>query len=124
VGFLAALRWPTPGLAIDSSPGAFVVSLTPAAVIEALRPVQDPELRRSIVDLEMVREVNVAGDSVAVLIALTIPGCPLKSEITNRVTEAVKGLGGVSSVKVDFTSMTDDERSALREKLHGDPAAS
>jgi ATP-binding protein involved in chromosome partitioning len=98
------------------------VSLTPAAVIEALRPVEDPELRRSIVDLEMVRDVKVSGTDVAVLIALTIPGCPLKNEITNRVTAAVTGLGA-NKVQVDFTSMTDDERAALRGKLHGDPAA-
>lgn len=34
-------------------------------VIAALRPVQDPELHRSIVDLDMVRDVRVDGDTVA-----------------------------------------------------------
>jgi ATP-binding protein involved in chromosome partitioning len=99
------------------------MSLTEADVIEALRPVQDPELHRSIVDLDMVRNVRVALPEVALQVALTIPGCPLKAEIQRRVTEAVGALEGVEHVALDFTSMTDDERAALRQRLHGDPAS-
>jgi ATP-binding protein involved in chromosome partitioning len=97
--------------------------LTEADVIEALRPVQDPELHRSIVDLNMVRTIAIALPEVSVQIALTIPGCPLKAEITQRVTAAVRDLEGVETVALDFTSMTDEERAALREQLHGDPGA-
>ena len=87
-------------------------------VLEALRPVQDPELHRSIVDLDMVRDINVGGDgSVSVLIALTVAGCPLRAEITSRVTAAVGALEGVDRVAVDMTVMTDDERAALKVKL-------
>jgi ATP-binding protein involved in chromosome partitioning len=90
-------------------------------VIEALRPVQDPELHRSIVDLGMVRGVEPATDgSVAIVVALTVPGCPLKSEIRNRVDAAVAPLDGVSSVSVDFTVMSDADREALRTRLQGD----
>ena len=93
-------------------------------VIEALRPVEDPELHRSIVELDMVRSVEVAPDgSVAVLVALTIAGCPLRSEIDRRVTAAVLELPGASAVTLEFTVMTDEERATLRQKLHGDPAA-
>jgi ATP-binding protein involved in chromosome partitioning len=99
------------------------MSVTEADVIEALRPVQDPELHRSIVDLDMVREVGVDGSVVRVLVALTIAGCPLRNEITSRVNGAVTALAGVDSVDLDFTVMTDDERETLRQKLHGDPAA-
>jgi ATP-binding protein involved in chromosome partitioning len=96
---------------------------TEAEIIEALRPVEDPELHRSIVDLGMVKEVAEAGGSVRVMIALTTPGCPLKNEINTRVRDAVIGLGGVEAVQVDFTAMTPDELAALRQELHGDPAA-
>ena len=97
---------------------------TPDQIIEALRPVEDPELHRSIVDLGMVRNVEVRPDgSVAVLIALTIAGCPLRNEIQNRVTGALEPLG-VSTVALDFTVMTDQEREDLRIKLHGSPGAS
>jgi ATP-binding protein involved in chromosome partitioning len=92
-------------------------------VIEALRPVEDPEQHRSIVDLDMVRRVAVDGGNVGVTVALTVAGCPLRAEITNRVTGAVRALDGVDAVDLDFTVMTDDERAALRTKLHGDPAA-
>ena len=94
-----------------------------AQVLEALRPVQDPELHRSIVDLDMVRRIEIDGSQVAVTVALTIAGCPLRAEITNRVTAAVTALDGVDGFDLDFTVMTDDERAALRTKLHGDPAA-
>jgi ATP-binding protein involved in chromosome partitioning len=97
---------------------------TPEEIIEALRPVQDPELHRSIVDLDMVRRVDVADDgTVEILVALTVAGCPLRNEITNRVDAAVLAVDGVSGVSVDFTVMTDDEREALRRRLHGDAAA-
>ena len=90
-------------------------------IIEALRPVQDPELHRSIVDLGMVREVTPSADgSVAIVVALTVPGCPLKSEIRNRVDAAVAPLDGVTAVSVDFTVMSDADREALRLRLQGD----
>ena len=93
-------------------------------IIEALRPVEDPELHRSIVDLNMVRDIRIGDDgTVTVLVALTVPGCPLKSEITTRVSTAVIALAGVTGVGVEFTVMTDQEREALRRQLHGDPGA-
>jgi len=99
------------------------MAVTEAAVVAALRPVEDPELHRSIVELDMVRSVAIDGPRVAVQVALTIAGCPLRNEIDRRVTEAVTALDGIDEVAIDFTVMTDDERAALRQKLHGDPAA-
>jgi ATP-binding protein involved in chromosome partitioning len=87
-------------------------------VLEALRPVQDPELHRSIVDLDMVRDIRLGADRrVGVTVALTVAGCPLRAEITDRVTRAVGALPGVTGVDVDLTVMTDDEREALRARL-------
>jgi ATP-binding protein involved in chromosome partitioning len=99
------------------------MSVTEDQVLDALRPVQDPELHRSIVELDMVRRVAVDAGQVDVLVALTIAGCPLRNEITNRVDSAVRALDGVEAVNLDFTVMTDEERAVLRSKLHGDPAA-
>ena len=90
-------------------------------VLEVLRPVQDPELHRSIVDLDMVRDITIGtGGRVAVTIALTVAGCPLRAEITDRVTRAVGGLAGVTGVDVDLTVMTDEQRAALKARLQGD----
>jgi ATP-binding protein involved in chromosome partitioning len=93
---------------------------TQADIVEALRPVEDPELHRSIVDLDMVRGIEIDGDAVRVTVALTVAGCPLRTEITNRVTGAVTALPDVGTFDLDFTVMTDEEREALRGKLgHG-----
>jgi ATP-binding protein involved in chromosome partitioning len=99
------------------------MAVTEAEIVEALRPVEDPELHRSIVDLDMVRSVGIEGPDVVVQVALTVQGCPLRNEITNRVTAAVEALDGVGRCSIDFTVMTDEERAHLREKLHGDPGA-
>jgi ATP-binding protein involved in chromosome partitioning len=99
--------------------------VTEEQIIEALRPVEDPELHRSIVDLGMLRGVSVREDGVVgVLIALTVPGCPLKSEIQRRVAEAATQLDGVESIDLEFTVMSDEDRENLRRTLHGDAASS
>ena len=100
------------------------MSITREQVVDALRPVEDPELHRSIVDIGMLRNVDVADNGhVSILVALTIAGCPLRNEITNRVMTAVRSLDGVADVSLDFTVMTDQDREELRKKLHGDPGA-
>ncbi len=99
------------------------MAVTESDIIEALRPVEDPELHRSIVDLGMVRSVAIEGSAVEIQVALTVAGCPLRAEITNRVTNAVTALDGIDNVGIDFTVMTDDERAKIREMLHGNPAA-
>jgi ATP-binding protein involved in chromosome partitioning len=92
---------------------------TEAEVIDALRPVEDPEIHRSIVELDMVRGVEIDGQRVRVTVALTIAGCPLRTEITRRVTDAVAALADVRDVDVDLTVMTDEERAALAQRLNG-----
>ncbi|RLE19115.1 MAG: sodium:proton antiporter [Actinobacteria bacterium] len=95
--------------------------VTEEQVIEALRPVEDPELHRSIVDLGMLRNVDIRGNGVVgVLIALTVPGCPLKSEIERRVSEAATQLDGVESIDLEFTVMSDEDRENIRRSLHGE----
>ena len=63
---------------------------TEAEVIDALRPVEDPEIhqldRRSRAWCGGSRST---GDRVGVTVALTVAGCPLRAEITSRVTDAV-----------------------------------
>jgi ATP-binding protein involved in chromosome partitioning len=92
---------------------------TESQVLDALRPVQDPELGRSIVDLDMVRDIRVDDGRVAVTVALTVAGCPLRAEITDRVTRAVQPLDGVQTVDVELTVMTDEQRAALRDRMQG-----
>ena len=107
------------------APLARMVNMTTSneQLVEALRPVEDPELHRSIVDLGMLKRAELRDDGTAdILVALTIAGCPLRNEIQQRVNGAVSTLPGVTGVALEFTVMTDEERAALREVLHGSPA--
>jgi ATP-binding protein involved in chromosome partitioning len=99
------------------------MTATVEQIIEALRPVEDPELHRSIVDLGMVRDVNVSANGVSLTVVLTVPGCPLRNEIQNRVTTAVAPLAAGGNVSIDFGVMTDAERQNVRVMLNGDPSS-
>jgi len=90
-----------------------------AQVLEALRPVEDPEIHRSIVELNMVRGIEIDGGNVKVTVALTVAGCPMRSEIIRLVTDAVAPLAGVAHVDVDLGVMTEQERAALAQQLQG-----
>jgi ATP-binding protein involved in chromosome partitioning len=88
-------------------------------VLEALGRVIDPELRRPVTELDMVRAVEIDGGAVAVTIALTVVGCPLRSSFEEQVSTHVGTLPGVTSVELRFDVMTPDERAALTTKLRG-----
>ena len=91
-----------------------------AALRAAIGQVEDPEIHRSLEELNMLREVEVdENGAVRVLVALTIPGCPLKDTLTRDVTEAAMTVEGVTNVSVSFTSMTDAERNQLTQDLRG-----
>ena len=92
---------------------------SPDDITEALRKVIDPELKRPVTELDMVREVRVEGGNVAVTIALTVAGCPLRSSFETQAREHLLPLPGVESVSLDFDVMTPDERAALTQKLRG-----
>ena len=89
------------------------------AVRSAIERVEDPEIHRSLGELGMVRDLQVSDGRVSVLVALTIPGCPLKDQLQSDVTAAAMSVDGVSAVDVSFTSMTDEERAALSADLRG-----
>ncbi len=90
------------------------------AVRRAIGEVEDPEIHRSLADLDMLRELDVRPDgSVRVLVALTIPGCPLKDRLTRDVQSAARSIPGVTDVVVEFTHMTDEERAKLVTDVRG-----
>ena len=92
------------------------------AVMRALEGVIDPELKRSVVELDMVRHVGIEGPDVAVTIALTVPGCPLRASFEEQVEEALRPIEGIRSVTLDFDVLSPEERQALTAKLRGDVA--
>ena len=94
------------------------------AVHAALATVDDPEIRKPITELGMVESVAVGADgAVAVRVLLTVPGCPMKEQLTRDVTAAVSRVEDVTSVAVELGVMTDAQRGELRTKLRGDAPA-
>lgn len=97
-----------------------MTSVSTDAVQAALAGVDDPEIHRPITELGMVDAVDIAADGqVAVTVLLTVSGCPMRTEIVDRVTRAVGAVPGVSGVSVELGVMSDEQRTTLRESLRG-----
>jgi ATP-binding protein involved in chromosome partitioning len=91
---------------------------TQEQIREALRGVIDPELRNNIVELGMVRSIELGeAGHVSVMVSLTTPGCPIRSHFQQAVAQQVGALEGVTSVKVDFDVLSQDEKSGLQQRL-------
>src|SRR5438067_8292035 len=88
-------------------------------ILKALERVIDAALRRPVTELDMVRGIEIDGGQVAVTIALTVAGCPLRSSFEDQVREVMSDVPGVESVALGFDVMTPDERQALTQKLRG-----
>ncbi len=92
---------------------------TRETILEALGRVIDPELHRPVTELGMVRDIRIDGADVAVTIALTVAGCPLRSSFEEQVAREVGALPTVRSVSLSFDVMSPDEKAALTQKLRG-----
>ena len=86
-------------------------------VLSVLRGVIDPELGSDIVELGMAKGARVEPDGdVVVTIALTTAGCPLRAQIQRDVRARVGSLPGVTHVTLDWTEMTQEEKSSAMAK--------
>ena len=95
-----------------------------SAVRAALATVNDPEIRKPITELNMVESLSFTDDgATTVKVLLTVPGCPMKDQITREVTAAVSRVHHVTSVDVQLGVMTDAQRTDLRVGLRGDAPA-
>src|SRR4051794_8783976 len=82
-----------------------------------LRGVIDPELGSDIVELGMAKGVRVDADGTAtVKVALTTAGCPLRAQIQRDVRSRVGSLPGITTVTLDWTEMTQEEKSSAMAK--------
>ena len=91
--------------------------LTADDIIALLRGVMDPELGSNIVELGMVRDVTIGDEGrVVVTVALTTAGCPLRAQIQRDVRQRLESHPGVGSVKVEYTEMTQEQKSAAMAK--------
>ena len=91
-------------------------------VRSALAAVDDPQLHRSIVELGMVRRLSIRRKRVEVLVARLLPDSPT-ARLEADVRAALLGVPGVEDVRVELDDLDDEERSAIRRRLHGDPGS-
>jgi ATP-binding protein involved in chromosome partitioning len=90
-----------------------MAKVTEADILTALRGVMDPELHRNIVELNMVRDLVVKDGKVEFTLALTIPDCPLRDQLTEDARNAVKKVRGVKNVIVTLGAMSEAERAVV-----------
>lgn len=90
-------------------------------VLDVLRGVIDPELGIDIVSLGLLYRVAVDEDDVAIVMTLTVPGCPMHETIVRDVKSTLQRLPWVKNADVDLTfeppwsteRLSDDARRAL-----------
>jgi ATP-binding protein involved in chromosome partitioning len=73
-------------------------------IMTALGKVQDPELHKDLVTLNMIRDLEIKGDTVNFSIVLTTPACPLKASIEKAAREAALTVPGVKTVNIKMDS--------------------
>ncbi|OFT86350.1 Mrp/NBP35 family ATP-binding protein [Corynebacterium sp. HMSC29G08] len=95
-------------------------SITTALVTEALSRVDDPEIGKPITELGMVKSIDITGNDVAVVIYLTIAGCPMRDTIERNTRAVLEELEGVGTVSVSMDTMSDEQRRELATKLRGE----
>jgi len=91
-------------------------------LVAALKTVYDPEIPVDIYELGLIYRIDVSEDMVVTIdMTLTAPGCPVAGEMPGWVEQAVRGVDGVSDVRVnmvfdppwDPSRMSDEAKLAL-----------
>jgi len=78
--------------------------MTSDTVLNALKGVVDPDLGRDIVSLGFVKNLAIDGGAVSFDVELTTPACPVKDQMHAQAEELVRGLPGVTDVRVTMTA--------------------
>jgi FeS assembly SUF system protein len=76
-------------------------SLIEGQVTEALRTCYDPEIPVNIHEMGLIYDVRVALDGgVLITMTLTSPSCPAAQSLPREIESKVRGIQGVTAVKV------------------------
>ncbi|MCK4577417.1 MAG: Mrp/NBP35 family ATP-binding protein [Candidatus Marinimicrobia bacterium] len=78
-------------------------------VAEALEGVLLTEPKRSLPQLNMVRDIEVSGESVKLSLALTVLSAAERERVQERVRAAVEALPGVKEVAIDLVELSPQE---------------
>jgi len=95
--------------------------ITDKQVVDALRGVMHPEIKHNLVELEMIRDVSVEDEGVALTLALPFAKIPIKDDLVRMVKGAVAKLDATLQVEVNLTQMSQKERAAFMTASEGAP---
>jgi ATP-binding protein involved in chromosome partitioning len=93
--------------------------MTENEILKALSTVQEPDLKKDLVTLNMVRNIEISGDTVSFTVVLTTPACPLKELIATDCVKAIKKINANANVNVNFDSSTTTIRADKSTVLPG-----
>ena len=79
-------------------------NISKETILSALSKVQEPELHRDLVTLNMIRDIEITGDTVNFEIMLTTPACPLKGSIEKQARDAVMAIPGIKTVHIKMAA--------------------
>jgi ATP-binding protein involved in chromosome partitioning len=78
--------------------------ITKELILNALSKVTEPDLGQDLVTLNMVKDIEINGESVSFTVMLTTPACPFRAKIEKDSKTAVMTIAGVKSVTVKMDS--------------------
>src|ERR1700730_2965152 len=86
-------------------------------VLEALKTVRDPEIPLNLVELGLIYELVVKqGGLVYVEMTLTTPACPVAASMPGEVETAIRGVPGVTEVRVKLVWSPPWDRDRMSEE--------
>ena len=72
-------------------------------IVEVLKTVYDPEIPVDIYELGLIYEIDVDDAGMTkVVMTLTSPGCPVAGTLPGEVEQKIRGVDGVTDVKLDL----------------------
>ncbi len=81
-----------------------MTTLTKESVLAALGKVEEPDLGKDLVTLNMVHNLEIAGDKVSFTVMLTTPACPFRAKIEKDAKAAVLAIEGAKTVEIKMDS--------------------
>lgn len=86
------------------------------SIIEALKQVYDPEIPVDIFELGLIYEIRIDDEAnVTVRMTLTSPACPVAGSLPGDVERKIKGVAGVSGVKIELVWSPPWDRDMMSE---------
>ncbi|EGK09782.1 P-loop NTPase [Kroppenstedtia eburnea] len=90
--------------------------LTVEQILEALRKVEEPELKNNLVALNLVRNIRIFGDRVALTVMLFSEDSPHRESLREEVIAALRQ-AGAEEVEIEFDTLSAKEQEALAERI-------